>query len=901
MDPIARVFLVLIGAAVGAGLSDPSMRAFGALIGGFTAFAMSELSALRAQQKKLAEDIQRLKQAPQQHRETQTEPAPQTLPAAQATAAATVASEAASAQPQEVELPWQELEDPQETAASRPSPASQHAELPLIGWIRQFFTGGNSLVRVGVVVLFFGVAFLLRYVAEHSHISIQVRLAGIAFFGIVLLILGWRLRISRTAYALALQGGAVGILYLTVFAALRLYAVLTAAVAFPILAIIAALSAALAVLQNSMWFALLAVSGGFLAPVLASNGEGSHVVLFSYYAVLNTGILAIAWFRAWRPLNIAGFVFTFAIGTAWGVLRYRADEFASTEPFLVTFFVFYLAITILFSLRQPNRLTGYVDGTLVFGTPIVAFALQSAMLHERLMPLAFSAVAVSALYLTIAWVLKRRADSQALLAEAFIALGVAFLTLAVPLALDARWSAASWALEGAALVWIGCRQNRVLARISGALLIVAAGCITAAQFDFYSGRLVLPLGSYFSALLQAAAAIFSAQTANAHRQRLKDFEQFLPAALFWLGWWWWSAAGLSEIFRYWPADSVAGGLFFATLTALACSAINQLTQLKAAKVAAVLQFPAMLLFALFAIERSRHPFVDGGWLAWPVAFAGLYWILHRHEGTARGALANWLNCGAAWLFCSLLGWELSFDINSAVAGGESWPATAWVAVPAGFLFLLPRLVTRVKWPFAKNRDAYLFIAGVGMALYLGAWSLITNFTQLGDSAPLPYVPFLNPLDLGQAFVLLILWRYWRFLRAVRSAGFARIDPRLPTPILVAIGFIWLNAVLLRTLHQWFNIRLHADEIFASTLVQTSLTIFWSLLALATMLIAARQRRRAMWLAGAALLAVVVAKLFLVDLSRIGSIERIISFVGVGLLMLVVGYLSPLPPAKEARQ
>jgi uncharacterized membrane protein len=54
-----------------------------------------------------------------------------------------------------------------------------------------------------------------------------------------------------------------------------------------------------------------------------------------------------------------------------------------------------------------------------------------------------------------------------------------------------------------------------------------------------------------------------------------------------------------------------------------------------------------------------------------------------------------------------------------------------------------------------------------------------------------------------------------------------------------------------------------------------------------------------WLAGAALLAIVVAKLFLVDLSRIGSIERIISFVGVGLLMLVVGYFSPLPPAKEA--
>ena len=54
------------------------------------------------------------------------------------------------------------------------------------------------------------------------------------------------------------------------------------------------------------------------------------------------------------------------------------------------------------------------------------------------------------------------------------------------------------------------------------------------------------------------------------------------------------------------------------------------------------------------------------------------------------------------------------------------------------------------------------------------------------------------------------------------------------------------------------------------------------------------------LVGAALLAVVIAKLFLIDLSRIGSVERIVSFVGVGLLMLVVGYFSPLPPARESR-
>jgi uncharacterized membrane protein len=103
------------------------------------------------------------------------------------------------------------------------------------------------------------------------------------------------------------------------------------------------------------------------------------------------------------------------------------------------------------------------------------------------------------------------------------------------------------------------------------------------------------------------------------------------------------------------------------------------------------------------------------------------------------------------------------------------------------------------------------------------------------------------------------------------------------------------------LHQWFGVAFSLESFMRSTLVQTSISIFWAALALGTMLIAARRSSRIAWLAGATLLTVVVAKLFLVDLSRIGSIERIVSFVGVGLLMLLVGYWSPLPPAVQARR
>ncbi len=316
-----------------------------------------------------------------------------------------------------------------------------------------FFFGGNTLVRVGILVLFIGVSFLLKYAADAGLVPIELRLAGVAAGGIALLVLGWRLRHRREGYALMLQGGGVGILYLTVFAALRLYQLVPPTLAFFLLAGMAFFSALLAIVQDSKALAITGAAGGFLAPILASTGGGSHVALFSFYAVLNAGILFIAWFKAWRELNLVGFLFTALIGFAWGLDRYRPDLFGTTEPFLILFFLMYVAIAVLFALRQSPKLTHYVDGTIVFGVPLVAFGMQAAMVKHIEFGAAYSALAVAAFYLILATILDaKKRDSLRLLVESFLALGVGFATLAVPLALDGRWTSAVWAVEGAAIV-----------------------------------------------------------------------------------------------------------------------------------------------------------------------------------------------------------------------------------------------------------------------------------------------------------------------------------------------------------------------------------------------------------------------------------------------------------------
>ncbi|MBK8740810.1 MAG: DUF2339 domain-containing protein, partial [Betaproteobacteria bacterium] len=339
----------------------------------------------------------------------------------------------------------------------------------------QRLLSGNLVAKLGVVILFFGVSFLIKFALENAIVPVEIWFALAALGGAVLLAIGWRLRQRQGGFGLILQGGGIGVLYLVIFGALKLYQLLPPTFAFALLVAVVALAAILAVLQDALALAVIGVSGGFLAPILVSTGQGNHIALFTYYAILNAGIFAIAWHKAWRILNVLGFVFTAGIGILWGQRSYRPELFASTEAFLILFVVMYVAIAVLFALRQAPNLKHYVDGTIVFGTPILGFGLQAGIIRHIEYGMAFSALALGLGYLALATLLyARRRETMRLLVESFFALALIFGTLAIPLALDARWTSAAWAVEGAAVLWAGIRQHRLLARFFGLLLQLLA-------------------------------------------------------------------------------------------------------------------------------------------------------------------------------------------------------------------------------------------------------------------------------------------------------------------------------------------------------------------------------------------------------------------------------------------
>jgi uncharacterized membrane protein len=767
--------------------------------------------------------------------------------------------------------------------------------------ILEWITGGNLLVKVGVLVLFVGVAFLVRYAAERQILPIEVRLAAVALGAVALLIVGWRLRERRRTYALVLQGGGVAVLYLTVFGSMRLYGLIPPSLAFLLLMGLALISGTLAVLQDARVLASFGSAGGFAAPILASTGQGSHVLLFSYYAVLNLGIIGVAWFRAWRELNLIGFLFTFTIGTAWGVLTYQSDHFSTTQPFLILFFLLYVTVAVLFALRQPPNLKGYVDGPIVFGLPIIVFALQNGLVKPYPHGLAWSAFSLAAFYIGTAWVVFLKAPkSLRLMAEAFLAIGAAFGTLAVPLALDNRWTAAAWAMEGAALVWIGVRQDRLLPRLAGMILQVAAGVAFLSNLPGTYGTWPIVNGFWLGCAVVSVAGLFTSWCIHRYRERVRRLESFLGIFFGVWGLIWWYGAGLRELEAHVPAGHRLGCLIlFLSVSSLMCDVLRVSLSWPFLGYPGWAVVPTLALVALNLFGERGHPFQNGGWWGWPLGLASCYAILRRQDH--RSAFPGWesfLHPPCLWLSLFVVTWEMSHRVGVLVSSGRTWSMAVWGFAASMLMLIVTLHGDRIPWPVGRHRKAYRVWANAGICVFLGFWVLLT-FLETGDPAPLPYFPILSPIDLTTAFAFLTVLLWAQHLRN----EFAPLGqwPAAPPVIWMvpsvygSMVFLWLNAILARTLHHWAGLAFSAHGLMRSMLFQAGLSILWSVTALCIMVYATNRRFRALWMVGAGLLGVTVVKLFLMDLARSGTLGRVVSFITVGVLILVVGYFSPVPP------
>jgi uncharacterized membrane protein len=365
---------------------------------------------------------------------------------------------------------------------------------------------------------------------------------------------------------------------------------------------------------------------------------------------------------------------------------------------------------------------------------------------------------------------------------------------------------------------------------------------------------------------------------------------------------WWVAAGVQEIVAQvddpFQVNSV---LVFLTASTLFFAWLGRREHWAAARWPEWLFAPVMLFMLIAGFIDLSHPLDNLGWLAWPLALAVHFYTLRRDEEPIPARWVAWPHAIGVVVIAMLGAMELVWLAREYTASETAWTLSAWIVVPSIVLLAISSRATDERWPIATHMAAYREGAAMVLLVGMALWSLFINFAHAGGSEPLPYMPILNAIDLGHLLAIFAITAWWMSLRRSELRTPPLLEGRLGLSIAGFVLFIWLNSVLLRSMHHWAGVSYNPDALMSSREVQAALSVFWAALALATMLIATRKAKRALWVVGASLMAVVVVKLVLVDLSHLAGLERIISFIGVGVLMLVIGYFSPVPPRHPGEQ
>lgn len=909
---------------------------------------------------------------------------------------------------------------PKKPSPIEPDERSLPIVTSLIHSIKNWFFGGNLVVRVGVIVLLIGVVLLLRLLSDYIEVSIASKLLAIGILGLGLAALGLKLAKNRFAYGITLQGAGLAIAYLTTFFAYSVYQVLPSLPSFIGLGLLSAITIALAVRQNAFPLALLALSGGFFAPILTSEDTGSLVILFSYYLLLNVTIAIIAHYRPWKILNLFSVTVTFGLAYYWGISENLSTVIEAQRWSLVLLATLHLLLYLFVVIRYAQQIIAYntlnetdiiqtnsadnvkhldsvqarnnsyvfpIDTGLLFSVPILAFGLFAGLLDDIPNALTIASAILATVYLGLGWLFVQRSQRYALITEGMLALGFGFLALVIPLALYAEWIAFGWSVQGVALVWFGRRSLRAWSVLFGLLLqLISIGMLMVkvvfAIHDYPTLALTISAISYL-------ATIFILRVSNSPttlNDSSDSFDNDLSSSLN-------NNLAFSQEQTI-TSDSVTN---YANALGISTHAAQQwLTSINSQSTVfnLVWHSPILIRFLTFtAIAWLLQVLLldfNQWFVSWTLATTtmialaalvslAIYWTINRYQSWIEirqlshglsivfylmlvlqlpqkfefhliwqgadwllftGLIIGWLVIGQLWLKTWYDHSELSrYDGTSWLGASILIIAAAahyGIADSAGVMaVLMPAiLILAGLWcchRYASYRkqnkrtnqvlkqsplywfdwqQALLSCAAIFAPIAL-CWVIITNWSYDGVIWGLSYFPLLNLYDITSWLTLLVGFSLYYMSQHRRDesrieSSAAPQTKRIFTAdyLLVILGLIsfWLiSSMLVRTLHAFIGTPLWDSAqggAWNSEQVQTGLTILWTLLALVATIVASRYWQRTLWFMGIGLLGVVVIKLVIVDLSQTEAIWRVISFLGAGSLILLIGYLAPLPPARE---
>lgn len=331
--------------------------------------------------------------------------------------------------------------------------------------------GGKLLNRIGALALILGVGFFLQYAFANDWITEPVRAVIGVLLGLALLAGAARGASGGfQIFAQGLVGAGIAILYLSAYASFNYYHLVAQPLAFVFMSAVTVITFTQAFRYNSIVVALLGWLGGFLTPFLLSTGEVNPVGLFTYLAILNLGLLVVAWRRdSWmsiEPLSMAG---TYLIYALWLGADHTEPYFVPGLLFLALFWMMFHAVHMA---RVARNVTSYPRFRLTLASlhGLVFYILLYALMdvdHPEWRVTATLVLAI--LYGATSLTARRRSGEEgAFLHSALTA--VVLVVIATGIQFKEMALVRCWSVEALALTWAGARGRLRLVWVGGLAL-----------------------------------------------------------------------------------------------------------------------------------------------------------------------------------------------------------------------------------------------------------------------------------------------------------------------------------------------------------------------------------------------------------------------------------------------
>lgn len=324
------------------------------------------------------------------------------------------------------------------------------------------YIGENLISKIGIAILIIGVAIGAKYSIDNDLISPLMRIILGYIVGLALLGISIKLKKNYANFSAILVSGAMTIMYFITFAAYSFYALIPLLLALILMLLLTVATVAVALNYNRQLIAHIGLVGAYGVPFLLSDTKGDVGILFSYMAIINCGILFIAFKKYWKPLNVVSFAITWLVFFSWYVLNYQSDEdFWVAAIFLTLFFViFYLSFLAYKIIKKENF--EMLDVLLLLANSFVFYGIGYGVMDTAVNGEAYLGLYTllnAALHLLVSLIIYKQKLADKNIFYFVTGLALVFITLAIPVQLDGNWVTLLWVAEATLLFWIGRTKN----------------------------------------------------------------------------------------------------------------------------------------------------------------------------------------------------------------------------------------------------------------------------------------------------------------------------------------------------------------------------------------------------------------------------------------------------------